>query len=462
MQKLKKSCPRVTAILLSLMMVVVFVPTFAFAEGGDENTTFSVSATSEGVQEIGTYMDAPLYYVVAPEGAKNVQFSDFAAEGTTIASLYSVYVEDTNTAPISGDWRASLSDLEGDDNLEFAEGADQLNYSSILFYFIMDEEFNMAAYIVSAEVPPVELPDITFTASAGDTQLTEISKEDNAYTYTPYMADPYKVPVYTVTIPLGISEVDLEFSDNVLAYNYTASGTYTGGYYTNFMEGAKSGTVPVNANLEASGEEGTQYYIPADNEFDVIQVQTPYDEMYNSYMLYGITFKYENPGVLETSVSAGNVAKGVKASLPKNYKWTNYPKVTAGKTFSGTASYTDPAVGVELTGIKVNIKALAPTKAQPMTVKAKTATLKYKKLKKKAQNLAVSKVLTVKNAQGKVVYTKVSGNKKITINKTTGKVTVAKKLKKGTYKVKVKVNAAGYGEYKAGAKTVTFKIKVKK
>ena len=35
-----------------------------------------------------------------------------------------------------------------------------------------------------------------------------------------------------------------------------------------------------------------------------------------------------------------------------------------------------------------------------------------------------------------------------------------KKLKKGTYKVKVKVKAAGTGKYKALAKKVTFKIKV--
>ena len=67
-----------------------------------------------------------------------------------------------------------------------------------------------------------------------------------------------------------------------------------------------------------------------------------------------------------------------------------------------------------------------------------------------------------KNGQGKMTYTKASGNKKIVINKTTGKVTVKKGLKKGTYKVKVKVKAAGNTNYKASAvKTVTFKVKVK-
>ena len=98
----------------------------------------------------------------------------------------------------------------------------------------------------------------------------------------------------------------------------------------------------------------------------------------------------------------------------------------------------------------------------PLKVSAKTAKVKYKKVKKKTQTLAVSKVLTIKDARGTLSFAKVSGNKKIKINSKTGKVTVKKKLRKGTYKVKVKVKAAGNDEYFASAwKTVTFKIKVK-
>ena len=61
--------------------------------------------------------------------------------------------------------------------------------------------------------------------------------------------------------------------------------------------------------------------------------------------------------------------------------------------------------------------------------------------------------------QGTRTYTKASGNSKITVNKSTGKVTVKKGLKKGTYTVKVKVKAAGNEYYKASTKTVTFTIK---
>lgn len=101
--------------------------------------------------------------------------------------------------------------------------------------------------------------------------------------------------------------------------------------------------------------------------------------------------------------------------------------------------------------------------ANPMTVKGKTAKVKYKKLRKKAKTLSVSKVIKItKRGQGSLLYAKVKGNKKITINRTTGKVTVKKKIKRGTYKVKIKVIATGNDTYRdSGWKTVTVKIKVK-
>ena len=102
------------------------------------------------------------------------------------------------------------------------------------------------------------------------------------------------------------------------------------------------------------------------------------------------------------------------------------------------------------------------TVANPLLVKGKTAKVRYSKLKKKAQTLKVSKVIQfVTPGEGAMSYKKVSGNKKITINKKTGKVTVKKGLKKGTYKVKVSVQAAGGdGFYPSELKPVTFKVKV--
>ena len=111
--------------------------------------------------------------------------------------------------------------------------------------------------------------------------------------------------------------------------------------------------------------------------------------------------------------------------------------------------------------ITVNVK--DTRKTNPIKVSKKNKTVKYTKLKKKAVTL---KAITVKKAAGKVTYKKVSVSKKkfagrFTVNKKTGKIKVKKGTKKGTYKVKVRVSAAGNKTYKPASKTVTVKIKVK-
>lgn len=100
--------------------------------------------------------------------------------------------------------------------------------------------------------------------------------------------------------------------------------------------------------------------------------------------------------------------------------------------------------------------------ANPLKLKGLTATVKYTKVKKAAQKLLRSKVIKLVNAgKGTKTYTKTGGNAKITISKTTGNVTIKKGLKKGTYKVKVKVYAKGTINYKAGSRFVTFTVVVK-
>ena len=106
------------------------------------------------------------------------------------------------------------------------------------------------------------------------------------------------------------------------------------------------------------------------------------------------------------------------------------------------------------------------TKAKnTLTAKGKPVTVKYSKLKKKAQTIKRAKAITVKKAKGKVTYAKYKVinkkfAKKFTVNKKTGNITVKKGLKKGTYKVKVKVKAAGNKTYKPRTRTVTVTVKV--
>ena len=95
-----------------------------------------------------------------------------------------------------------------------------------------------------------------------------------------------------------------------------------------------------------------------------------------------------------------------------------------------------------------------------LTVKGRTVKLKASKVKKKNQTVKVSKAFGISSAQGSVKFKKISGSKKIKVA-ANGRFTVRKGLKKGTYKIKVQVTAAGGANYAPGTKTVTVKIRIK-
>ena len=144
-------------------------------------------------------------------------------------------------------------------------------------------------------------------------------------------------------------------------------------------------------------------------------------------------------------------------------KGTDYKVTYSGKCINA-GTYKGKIVG---TGIYANDSVISFSfkinKAKnPLTVSGKTKTVKYSKVKKASQKLAVKEVIkTSKKGQGTVTYVKSKGTKNITIAKKTGKVTVKKGTKKGTYPITVKVKAAGTKNYKSLTKTVIIKIKVK-
>ena len=147
-----------------------------------------------------------------------------------------------------------------------------------------------------------------------------------------------------------------------------------------------------------------------------------------------------------TTDSNGQIKVSTKTLPAKTY--------TAKVTFNGNTKYEKSANDFKVTVNKA---------ANPLKVKGKTLKIKFKELKKKTQKLKVTKAVKfTKKGQGTLTYKKVKGNKKISINKKNGKITIKKGLKKGTYKVKVKIRAKGNVNYLASAfKTVTFKIKIK-
>lgn len=95
------------------------------------------------------------------------------------------------------------------------------------------------------------------------------------------------------------------------------------------------------------------------------------------------------------------------------------------------------------------------------TQKIKVTTSKkisVKSVKKKAQIFKLSAKSTSGN---KVKYKLTKGNKNIKFSASSGKVTVKKGTKKGTYKIKVKMTVSGNNKYKAYSVTKTITIKVK-
>ena len=139
--------------------------------------------------------------------------------------------------------------------------------------------------------------------------------------------------------------------------------------------------------------------------------------------------------------------------------WVN-PVVTINPT---TTRYGQVCYTCEICGITdyETLPKLAK-KANPIKVTARKVSFSAKRLKKKAQSISGKKVFTVKNSKGTVKYKKTSGNKRIIVNAKNGTVTAKKGLKKGKYRISVKVTAAGNSTYKAGTKKVTVTVNVKK
>lgn len=106
------------------------------------------------------------------------------------------------------------------------------------------------------------------------------------------------------------------------------------------------------------------------------------------------------------------------------------------------------------------------TKAKnTLTAKGKTVKKSYKKVRKAKQTIKAKSAFAVSKNKGAVTYKvkkyDTKAKKKITVSQK-GVVTIKKGLKKGTYKVKVSVSAAGNKNYKKLTKTVTLTVKITK
>lgn len=102
----------------------------------------------------------------------------------------------------------------------------------------------------------------------------------------------------------------------------------------------------------------------------------------------------------------------------------------------------------------------------PIKFSKTKATVKYSKVKRKAQSISMKytpkriPVDVSDNKTGKVTCKKVSGSKCLSVTKA-GTIKVKKGTKRGTYKIKIKATAAATKNYKAAYKTSTVTVKVK-
>ncbi len=156
---------------------------------------------------------------------------------------------------------------------------------------------------------------------------------------------------------------------------------------------------------------------------------------------------------------------GAKAKTGLTYKSSN----TKIATVDSKGKVTIKGVGT----VKITITAKASTSykaaTKTMTIKVAKATpvlktkitskaISYSALRKKSQVFTLG---ASTSSKGTLTYAKASGSSAFTVNRTNGKITVKKGLKKGTYKIKVKIYSKATTRYNAGSKTVLVTVKVK-
>lgn len=125
---------------------------------------------------------------------------------------------------------------------------------------------------------------------------------------------------------------------------------------------------------------------------------------------------------------------------------------------AGTARITITAAGTSkykkvTRTVTIKIARLNPT----IKTKVSTRNIKYTTLKKKAQVFTLG---TTVNSKGKLTYKKLTKSSVIGVS-SSGRITVKKGAKKGTYRVKIRISAAARGNFNAGSRTVTVTVKVK-
>ena len=165
-----------------------------------------------------------------------------------------------------------------------------------------------------------------------------------------------------------------------------------------------------------------------------------------------VAAKLTYTGKTQRLVSAGSCVGGTVHYSLNNKTWSK--AIPTGKTAASYKVYWKVVGDASHNGTSAKAITVKIAKAtNPLTIKVSSKSFSRTSLKA-AKTFAIG----ASKAQGKLTYTVSSAAKKAGIKvTTTGKVTVPKLCKKGTYTIAIK--AAGNANFKAASKTVTIKIK---
>ena len=327
---------KVLSLLLVLAMVLSLAPVGVLAEVDPfgDNPFYTSVGSIAGVEKNGytftewdgTELKLDLYTVSVPFGTQGVTLSfkeDRIAYGYDANGVY------VSSCGSTGDGSYADNGQAGQTSALVRADANGKLPAYVHVQTPYDSNWNSTTlYAVRFEYTHL------FSTSVNGVAMTEVSCEPNAYSYYDYMSGKTtQVAVYTVTVPAGTVTVDFEFSDNILAYNYTKDGNYLCGYYDGdtMYTGSLTASVPVDYGTESA---------PADGEPDYIQIQTPYDKDWNSTLLYAVTFVYDG-------------GSGDDADIQKIYAETRaYLGAAAAKDPAGVSDWV--ALGLARDGVKLD------------------------------------------------------------------------------------------------------------
>ena len=443
---------KIVSMITALALVLAMMPGLAFAADGAETAKISFSDCAI-IGELDAY-DAVIYYADIDEGSTAIELTDLEGsieDGVIVGLLKTGYKDGTNVVDLSVEFALSSDDLMDAYGEYLDEDAmEGLDLSNIYGFFIMDDDGD--CYMLIVNVPKEPEPEKTygFKISAGGSELTDIEKEEGAYSYTNWMGVTSKVDLYTVTVPEGTESADFVVESPVLAYNYAKNDCtdddYLAGATVDWMVGNKEFSAKIDYNKDGNN--------------DFIQIQTPYDAMYNSTLLYAVTFKFEQP------LTAPKISASLLSNKKAEVKWDKvdgassyivYYKAAGAKKWSSKKTASTKLAFSDLKpGVKYSYKVAATNGkkvSEDSAVKSVTTLAKVKGLKVAKKNgKFVMKWKSVSTAQGyqKKVYqvktknwTGIAKGSKLSATK----FRTAKYYKK-TYKYKVRAYK------KVGGKTI--------